>query len=296
MRRSWVSRAGAGGRGRPRANRLRDGRRTPPCRAIMPRTSSREPRALLGRGVGRAVAPAHLGHQLRPARLEPAEVVLAHPGAQVQRDRRDRRWRRPRRPRFTTASSCSRGVGDARQDRRDHHPARACPPSLSLRHGLDAPHRVRACAARRPARRPRRGSRSRARCSTSRARAASASRSTSRPIRVDLVRIEKGLRRLGERLDDPAGQAVAPLHRLVRVGVGAHRDLLARPARRAQLGAQPLDRVDLDHDAPVEVLADVEAQVLVGRAGEAVDARVAAAAVRVDRPAEGHAGGRRAPG
>ena len=41
----------------------------------------------------------------------------------------------------------------------------------------------------------------------------------------------------GERLDDAARQAVAPLDRLVGVGVGPHRDLLAGPPGRAQLGA-----------------------------------------------------------
>jgi hypothetical protein len=47
----------------------------------------------------------------------------------------------------------------------------------------------------------------------------------------------EGVACLGERLDDAARQAVAPLDRLVGVGVGPHRDLLAGPPGRAQLGA-----------------------------------------------------------
>ena len=86
--------------------------------------------------------------------------------------------------------------------------------------------------------------------------------------------------------DDAARQPVAALGRLVGVGVRAHGDELAAPARARQLGAQPLDGVDLDHDAALEVAARVEAEVLVGRPGEAVGAGVRAAAVGVDRVAE----------
>ena len=48
---------------------------------------------------------------------------------------------------------------------------------------------------------------------------------------------------------------------------------------------QDLGRVDLDDDAPLEVGAGAEAQVLVRRPGVAVGARVLAAAVRVEAPA-----------
>ena len=57
--------------------------------------------------------------------------------------------------------------------------------------------------------------------------------------------------------------------------------------------AQHAPDVDLDHDLGVEVVTGVEIQVGVGVPGEAVDAAVGAAAVRVDRPAERH---RRIPG
>ena len=95
--------------------------------------------------------------------------------------------------------------------------------------------------------------------------------------------------RRAERLDDAAREAVAALALLVGVGVRAHRDVLAVPARPRQLGREPLDGVDLDDDAPLEVLAAVEAEVLVRRPREAVRAGVATAAVRVDRVAERHA-------
>ena len=65
--------------------------------------------------------------------------------------------------------------------------------------------------------------------------AAAASTSRSRMIIGDFVRIENGLPRLAERLDDPARQPVAALGRLVGIGVRAHRDVVAAPARLAQL-------------------------------------------------------------
>ena len=65
--------------------------------------------------------------------------------------------------------------------------------------------------------------------------AASSSRSRSRRISVPLVRIENGLRESRSARDDPAHQPVAALGPLVAVDVGAHRDVLARPARRGQL-------------------------------------------------------------
>ena len=73
---------------------------------------------------------------------------------------------------------------------------------------------------------------------------------------------------------------------LVGVRVGPHRDGVALPLRRGQLCSQPFDGVDLDHDLSLEVRSDAEAQVLVGRAGETVGARVRASPVGVDRVAE----------
>ena len=67
------------------------------------------------------------------------------------------------------------------------------------------------------------------------------------------------------------------------------------PAQRraGQLGPQPLDGVDLDDDPPLEILAQVETEIFVGRPSEAIGAGVAAAPVDVDRVAERHARRRR---
>jgi len=93
---------------------------------------------------------------------------------------------------------------------------------------------------------------------------------------------------LGQHLDQAAGELVAALGRLVGIGVGAHRDRLAAPSRVVQLAGQPLDRVHLDHDPALEVLARVQPQVLMRRPREAIAAGVPAAAVGVDGVAERH--------
>ena len=77
--------------------------------------------------------------------------------------------------------------------------------------------------------------------------------------------------RVAQRLPDPAHQLVAPLDPLVRVGVRAQRDVLALPRRPRQLRPQHLRHVDLDDDLALEVPPGVEAEVLVRRAGEAVE-------------------------
>ena len=61
------------------------------------------------------------------------------------------------------------------------------------------------------------------------------------------------------------------------------------PGRPRQLALQHLADVGLHHDLRVEVVPGVEVEVLVRLAREAVDAGVAAAPVRVDRPSERHA-------
>jgi hypothetical protein len=98
----------------------------------------------------------------------------------------------------------------------------------------------------------------------------------------------EGVAGLAERLDDAAGEVVAPLGALIGVGVGAHGDVLTVPARWAELGAHPLHGVHLHHQFSLEVLADAESEVLVGGTGETVDARVAAPPVGVDGEPERH--------
>jgi hypothetical protein len=101
---------------------------------------------------------------------------------------------------------------------------------------------------------------------------------------------EDGERRaaLGERGDHAGHEAVAAFGALVGVGVGAECHRGDDGALRAQLFRQHFGDVDLDDDLVVEVFAGVEFEVGVGVAGEAVDARVAAPTVRIDRPGERH--------
>ena len=94
----------------------------------------------------------------------------------------------------------------------------------------------------------------------------------------------------GEYLDDLAGQLVLALRRLVGVGVGSHRDRMARPALWGGLVAQDLRCVDLDHDLGVEVAPDAEAQVVVSGPREAIGASMATTAVGVDGVLEGQRG------
>src|SRR6202040_3823082 len=83
-------------------------------------------------------------------------------------------------------------------------------------------------------------------------------------------------------------QVVFALAPLVGVGIGTHGDVVAGPAPGGQLGPEPLHSVDLDDNPSLEVLAHVEAQILVGRAGKTVRTGVTAPAVDVDGVAEGH--------
>src|SRR5690606_41604887 len=69
---------------------------------------------------------------------------------------------------------------------------------------------------------------------------------------------------LGQHLEDSPCEPVLALGGLIRVGVGAHGDVLTGPAARRGLGPGQLDRVDLDHDLRLQLLADPETQVFVG--------------------------------
>ena len=96
-----------------------------------------------------------------------------------------------------------------------------------------------------------------------------------------------------QRFEDAAHQAVSPLHALVRVGIGAHRDVVALPPLGGELATKDLGRVDLDHDLGLEVPAGVHVQVRVGRPSEAVAASMAATPIGVDRVVERHLRGGR---
>ena len=102
------------------------------------------------------------------------------------------------------------------------------------------------------------------------------------------MRIENALRAFGEDLDNPRHQPVPTLRSLVRVGRGAHRDVLALPPGCGELAPQHVGRVHLDHDLRLEVATGVHVQERVRRASEAIDARVGAPSVGIDRPVERH--------
>ena len=83
--------------------------------------------------------------------------------------------------------------------------------------------------------------------------AAATSRSRSRRMRRGLGEDGERVGGLGQHADDALREVVLALGPLVRVGVGAHGDGVARPPRRRQLGPQALDGVDLHHDLALEV-------------------------------------------
>ena len=90
-------------------------------------------------------------------------------------------------------------------------------------------------------------------------------------------------------LEAAAGEGVAAFDRLIGIGGGAERDLLAGPRRPGQLAPQHRDEVRLHEDDRGEVVAGAELELVLVAPGEAVVAAVGAAAVRVQRPAERHA-------
>ena len=100
----------------------------------------------------------------------------------------------------------------------------------------------------------------------------------------------EGMRAFGHHLEHRAGDAELALDRLVGVGGRADVDRarLVGPAREGL--AQTLGGIDLGDDPRFEVEARRQVQVAVRRPGEAVDAAVLAAAIRIDREVEGEVG------
>ena len=90
-------------------------------------------------------------------------------------------------------------------------------------------------------------------------------------------------------LDDARpGEAVAPFGRLVRVGRGSDRHLLARPRSAGELGTEDVGNVELDANrAPVAIVRGTIGPLLEG-ADVTERAAVDAAGVRVQRPGEWH--------
>ena len=94
--------------------------------------------------------------------------------------------------------------------------------------------------------------------------------------------------RPSEHLDARAREPVAALGRLVRVGRGADRDLLAAPRRARELALEHLGDVHLDADRAAVAVVGRPVGPQLERADVTERAAVDAAGVRVQRPGERH--------
>ncbi len=91
--------------------------------------------------------------------------------------------------------------------------------------------------------------------------------------------------------EDAPHHLMLPLDRLVRIGVGADGDGARHVASGGQLAFEQLGRVRLGEQLGFEIEPRRQAEIGVGRAREAIDAAVLAAAIGVDRAVEGNVGG-----
>ena len=161
------------------------------------------------RRVGRGAGSRRRGRAGRAA--SQLEVVLPHAGPQVEQHRRDRHGAGLD-ARLDHRLELLGPIGEAGQDRRHQHAARHAG-LVELGHRLDPPAAGAACPARWCATPPRRACRSRRLARTSVRRAASASRSRSRRISVDLVRMENGLAASASTSTMPRVRRYLPSHR-----------------------------------------------------------------------------------
>ena len=113
------------------------------------------------------------------------------------------------------------------------------------------------------------------------------SRSMSRAISDDLVTMPiLSPRRAGEDLQQAASDLCPPLDRLIGIGRGSNRNLLAG-AKIAQFLLQQPRGILLDEDLPLKVLRPAQLHIFMGIAGIAVAAGELAAAIRIDGLREG---------
>ena len=95
---------------------------------------------------------------------------------------------------------------------------------------------------------------------------------------------------VAQHLENLAGDALVALDRLIRIGVGAHGQHRALVAALAELLGQQLRRIGLVEQARFEIETRRQAEIGMGRPGEAVDAAMLAAAIGVERAVERHIG------
>jgi hypothetical protein len=118
-----------------------------------------------------------------------------------------------------------------------------------------------------------------------------------RTQQVDVAGDERRLRydadrmpRARQHLEDLARDAVAPLDRLIGVGVRSHRDRLRLVSRRGELALEECCGVGLGEELRLEIEPGGEPLISVARAREAIEAAVLAAAIGVDRTVEADIG------
>ncbi len=234
------------------------------------------------------LAAAHLAHPghdpcgaVGEVLVEPALEDRIHFPGQAQDDA-ERRGRACRRGRLEDALDLR--LVDERDDRRDAHAHRHAGAGQRL-------HRLQPAMRRRGARledpgelRVERGDRD-----VDRHQAARRHRRHQVEVALDARRLgdqRERMRALGHHLDHRAGDAEPALDRLVGVGGRADVDRRRLVGAAGERFAQALRGVDLGDDLRLEVEPGREVEVAVRRPGEAVDAAVLAAAVRVDREVE----------
>ena len=111
--------------------------------------------------------------------------------------------------------------------------------------------------------------------------------SRSRSTSADLVTMPTGWPARSSTSRMRAHDPVAPLDRLIGIGVGADRDDARLVAGRRQFALQQLRRVRLHEQLGFEIEPGRQAEIGVGRPREAIDAAVLAAAIGIDRAVEG---------
>ncbi len=119
-------------------------------------------------------------------------------------------------------------------------------------------------------------------------------------MRDEDIEIAQHQRRFGHDADRMAGalqhfedaphDLIAPLDRLIGIGIGADGDDLRHVARRRQFALQQFRRVRLHEQFGFEIEPRRQAEIGVRRPREAIDAAVLAAAIGIDRTVERNVG------